>query len=207
MAQAGTQSLIKNEKDHILTNSKLFGKGKILLTVINDSYTWILGNQEEDYSSFWTYILENAARKKENSESLAVNFLPVINKNTGIEFQTETENISQIQINGEKIAFKQHPMMRFQETGSFWPLELGWKSFQFKNTDTNWFYVFDEKAWTEVKASEKLKNTQHFIKQSAENFAERKGELKVYEDTIHPIWFYTLFLLCCTYLWLEVKLY
>ena len=160
-----------------------------------------------DYSSFWTYILENAARKKENSESLAVNFLPVINKNTGIEFQTETENISQIQINGEKIAFKQHPMMRFQVTGSFWPLELGWQSFQFKNTDTNWFYVFDEKAWTEVKALEKLKNTQHFIKQSAENFAERKGELKVYEDTIHPIWFYTLFLLCCTYLWLEVKLY
>jgi hypothetical protein len=207
MAQAGTQSLIKNEKDHILTNSKLFGKGKILLTVINDSYTWILGNQEEDYSSFWTYILENAARKKENSESLAVNFLPVINKNTGIEFQTETENISQIQIKGEKIAFKQHPMMRFQETGSFWPVELGWQSFQFKNTDTNWFYVFDEKAWTEVKASEKLKNTQHFIKQSAENFAARKGELKVYEDTIHPIWFYTLFLLCCTYLWLEVKLY
>ena len=207
MAQAGTQSLVKNERGHILTNSKLFGKGKILLSVINDSYTWMLGNQEEDYSSFWTYILEKAARKKENPESLAVNFLPVINKDIGIEFQTENGNISRIQIKGEKIAFKQHPIMSFQETGSFWPSESGWQSFQFKNTDTNWFFVFDEKAWPQVKASEKLKNTQIFIEQSDKNMTTENEAIKVLEDTIHPIWFYILFLLCCTYLWLEVKLY
>ena len=207
MAQAGTQSLVKNERGHILTNSKLFGKGKILLSVINDSYTWMLGNQEEDYSSFWTYILEKAARKKENPESLAVNFLPVLNKDIGIEFQTENGNISRIQIKGEKIAFKQHPIMSFQETGSFWPSESGWQSFQFKNTDTNWFFVFDEKAWPQVKASEKLKNTQIFIEQSDKNMTTENEAIKVLEDTIHPIWFYILFLLCCTYLWLEVKLY
>ena len=207
LAQAGTQSLVKNERGNILTNSKLFGQGKILLTVINDSYTWMLGNQEEDYSSFWSYILQKAARKKENPEILAVHFLPVINKDTGIEFQTETGNISRIQIKGEKIAFKQHPLMSFQETGSFWPSEPGWQSFQFGNTDSNWFYVFDEKAWTEVKASEKLKNTQNFIEQSAKNITTGNGAVQVYKDTIHPIWFYILFLLCCTYLWLEVKLY
>ena len=207
LAQAGTQSLVKNERGNILTNSKLFGQGKILLTVINDSYTWMLGNQEEDYSSFWSYILQKAARKKENPESLAVHFLPVVNKDTDIEFQTETGNISRIQIKGEKIAFKQHPIISFQETGSFWPSESGWQSFQFKNTDTNWFYVFDEKAWTEVKASEKLKNTQNFIEQSAKNITTRNGAVQVYKDSIHPIWFYILFLLCCTYLWLEVKLY
>jgi hypothetical protein len=207
LAQAGTQSLVKNERGNILTNSKLFGQGKILLTVINDSYTWMLGNQEEDYSSFWSYILQKAARKKENPESLAVRFLPVINKDMGIEFQTETGNKSRIQINGEKIAFKQHPLMSFQETGSFWPSKSGWQSFQFGNNDSNWFYVFDEKAWTEVKASEKLKNTQNFIEQSAKNIPTGNGAVQVYKDTIQPIWFYILFLLCCTYLWLEVKLY
>jgi len=97
--------------------------------------------------------------------------------------------------------------MSFQETGSFWPSEPGWQSFQFGNTDSNWFYVFDEKAWPEVKALEKLKNTQNFIEQSAKNITTGNGAVQVYKDTIHPIWFYILFLLCCTYLWLEVKLY
>ncbi len=207
LGQAGTQSLVKNERGNILTSSKLFGKGKILLTVINDSYTWMLGNQEEDYSSFWSYILQKAARKKENPESLAVHSLPVINKDMGIEIQTESGNKSHFQIKGEKLAFKQHSLMSFQETGSFWPSEPGWQSFQFENTDSNWFYVFDEKAWTEVKASEKLKNTQNFIEQSAKNITTGNGAVQVYKDTIHPIWFYILFLLCCTYLWLEVKLY
>ncbi len=207
LGQAGTQSLVKNERGNILTSSKLFGKGKILLTVINDSYTWMLGNQEEDYSSFWSYILQKAARKKENPESLAVHSLPVINKDMGIEIQTETGNKSHFQIKGEKLAFKQHSLMSFQETGSFWPSEPGWQSFQFENTNSNWFYVFDEKAWTEVKASEKLKNTQNFIEQSAKNITTGNGAVQVYKDTIHPIWFYILFLLCCTYLWLEVKLY
>jgi hypothetical protein len=206
LAQAGTQSLVKSERGNILTNSKLFGQGKILMTVITDSYTWMLGNQEEDYSSLWSYILQKAARKKENTESLAVHFLPVINKDTGIEIQTETGNISRFQIKGKRIALKQHSLMSFQETGSFWAAESGWQSFQFENTDSNWFYVFDEKAWTVVKASEKLKNTQNFIEQSAKKITTGNEAVQVYEDTIHPIWFYILFILCCTYLWLEVKL-
>lgn len=206
LAQAGTQSLVKNESGDILTNSKLSGKGRILLTVINDSYTWMLGNNVEDYSSFWTYILEKAARKKEYSESFAINSLPVINKKTGIEFQRETGTIPDIQINTERIAFMQHPVLSFQQTGSFWPAQTGWQSLQSENTDTNWFYVFDEKAWKGVKASEKLKNTKVSIERSEENITTEKGAIQVYEDTISPIWFYILFLLCCTYLWLEVKL-
>jgi hypothetical protein len=96
--------------------------------------------------------------------------------------------------------------MSFQETGSFWPAESGWQSIQSENNDSNWFYVFDKKAWREVKALEKLKNTRIFIERSEKNITTENGAIKVYEDTIHPIWFYILFLLCCTYLWLEVKL-
>jgi hypothetical protein len=206
MAQTGTQSLVKNESGNILINSKLSGKGRLLLTVINDSYIWILGNKVEDYSSFWSYILGKAARKKENVESFAIHNLPLINKQTEIEFQRETGTIPGIQINNERIAFKQHPFMNFQQTGLFWPSQTGWQSFQTENTDTNWFYVFDKNGWKEVKASEKLKNTRFLIQRSEENNTTKSGTIQVYEDTVSPIWFYILFVLCCTYLWLEVKL-
>lgn len=206
IAQSGTQSLIKNENGDILLNSKLSGKGRILLTVINDSYTWILGNNINDYSSFWAYILEKAGRKKENVESFAIDNLPVINKKTGIEFQSETGTIPGIQINKESITFKQHPVMSFLQTGLFWPSQPGWQSIQSESADTNWFYVFDKNAWKVVKASEKLKNTRIFIERSEEKITSENGALEVYEDSVPSIWFYILFLLCCTYLWLEVKL-
>jgi hypothetical protein len=206
IAQYGTQSLVKNASGDILLNSKLSGKGRMLLTIINDSFTWILGNNMEDYSSFWSYILEKAGRKKENVESFAIDNLPVINKKTGIEFQSETGTIPGIQINKESITFKQHPVMSFLQTGLFWPAHPGWQSIQSESADTNWFYVFDKNAWNVVKASEKLKNTRIFIKRSEEKITSEKEAIEVYEDTVPSIWFYILFLLCCTYLWLEVKL-
>jgi hypothetical protein len=206
IAQSGTQSLVKNESGDILTNSKLSGKGRMLLTVINDSYTWILGNNMEDYSSFWSYILEKAGRKKETSERFVINSLPVINRETGIEFQSETGITPGIQVNKESIAFKQHPMMSFMQTGLFWPSQPGWQSIQSKSADINWLYVFKKNAWNVVKASEKLKNTRIFIERSEEKITSEKEAMKVYEDTVPSIWFYILFLLCCTYLWLEVKL-
>jgi len=206
IAQYGTQSLVKNASGDILLNSKLSGKGRMLLTIINDSFTWILGNNMEDYSSFWSYILEKAGRKKENVESFAIDNLPVINKKTGIEFQSETGTIPGIQINKESITFKQHPVMSFLQTGLFWPAHPGWQSIQSESVDTNWFYVFDKNAWNVVKASEKLKNTRIFIKRSEEKITSEKEAIEVYEDTVPSIWFYILFLLCCTYLWLEVKL-
>ena len=206
IAQSGTQSLVKNENGDILLNSKLSGKGKILLTVINDSYTWILGNNIDDYSSFWSYILEKAGRKKENAESFAMDNLPVINKKMGIEFQNETGTIPGIQINKESLTFKQHPLMSFLQTGLFWPAHVGWQSFQTEGTDTNWFYVFDKNAWKIIKASEKLKNTRTFSERSEDIIISEKGTKQMNEDTVPPIWFYILFVLCCTYLWLEVKL-
>jgi hypothetical protein len=206
LAQTGTQSLVKNESGDILTNSKLSGKGRMLLTVINDSYTWILGNNMEDYASFWSYILEKAGRKKETSESFVINSFPVINSKTGIEFQSETSVTPGIQVNKESIPFKQHPVMSFLKTGLFWPAQPGWQSIQSGSADTNWFFVFKENAWNVVKASEKLINTRNFIEQSEEKITSEKEATEVYEDTVPSIWFYILFLLCCTYLWLEVKL-
>jgi hypothetical protein len=198
MPQAGSQNLVKNELGDILINSKLLGKGKLVLSLINDTYTWILGNQIKDYTSFWTYILQKAAKKKDVAVSYTFPQIVVINK-----FNEIGTDSSRLKINDDKITLIQDPILQFEQKGIWWPKNSGWQS---ANDDNSWLYTFEESAWPLVRASQRLNDTKKSL--TAENQGDKKdGEFySNYEDRLSPIWFYLLFLICCTYLWLEQKL-
>jgi hypothetical protein len=198
MPQAGSQNLVKNELGDILINSKLLGKGKLILSLINDTYTWILGNQIKDYTSFWTFILQKAAKKKDVAVSYTFPQIVVINK-----FNEIGTDSSRLKINDDKITLIQDPILQFEQKGIWWPKNSGWQS---ANDDNSWLYTFEESAWPLVRASQRLNDTKKSL--TAENQGDKKdGEFySNYEDRLSPIWFYLLFLICCTYLWLEQKL-
>jgi hypothetical protein len=198
MPQSGTQSLVKNESGDILISSKLLGKGRIVLSLINDSYTWVLGNQLNDYSSFWTYILQKAGKKKESSVNYILPQIPIINK----ELQLSSDSLK-LNINNDQLALIQDPVLQFEHRGSWWPEKTGWQSI---DNEQEWIYVFDKSAWRGVRAAEKIKNTKKRWMREKKESIEEKFANSIYEDKVSAIWFYILFLLCCTYLWLEEKL-
>lgn len=207
MPQPGTQALVKNERGNILVSSRLSGKGRIMLSTIADSYTWMLGNNNRDYTSYWSFILEKAARKKEVPESWSLNTLPLVNTALRMEVETEQDILPSVLANGSRITFSQDPVLDFRWSGIFWPSESGWQSFRSVNSDTNWFYVSDNSAWKAIRAGEKLKNTRKFIEHAASDVTANTGLAQTYTDSVPPVWFYILFLLCCTYLWLEAKMF
>lgn len=198
MPQSGTQSLVKNESGDILISSKLLGKGRIVLSLINDSYTWVLGNQLNDYSSFWTYILQKAGKKKESSVNYILPQIPILDQ----ELQLSSDS-SRLNINDDQIALIQDPVLQFEQRGNWWPKNIGWQSI---DNEQEWIYVFDKSAWRGVRAAEKIKNTKKRWMLEKKESIEEKFANSIYEDQISAIWFYILFLLCCTYLWLEEKL-
>ncbi|WP_291399788.1 hypothetical protein [Daejeonella sp.] len=198
MPQSGTQSLVKNESGDILISSKLLGKGRIVLSLINDSYTWVLGNQLNDYSSFWTYILQKAGKKKESSVNYILPQIPILDQ----ELQLSSDS-SQLNINNDQIALIQDPILQFEQRGSWWPKNTGWQPI---DNEQEWIYVFDKSAWRGVRAAEKTKNTKKRWMREKKESIEEKFANSIYEDQFSAIWFYILFLLCCTYLWLEEKL-
>jgi hypothetical protein len=198
MPQSGTQSLVKNELGDILISSKLLGRGKIVLSLINDTYTWVLGNQLNDYSSFWTYVLQKAGKKKEIAVNYSIPQIPIINK----ELQLSSDSLK-LNINGDQLALIQDPVLQFEQRGSWWPEKTGWQSI---DNEKEWIYVFDESAWKGVRAAEKIKNTKKRWMLEKKDSIKEKFANSIYEDQFSAIWFYILFLLCCTYLWLEEKL-
>jgi hypothetical protein len=203
------QALVRDEKANILVSSKLYGKGRILLSSITDTYTWILGNDPKSYSSYWSELIGNVARLKELSSVWALKDpFPVLNQETSILIETGSDTIPIARSEAEFLKFAQNPVLGFQWIAPFWPKKTGWHLLEngvSQKSVQGWFYVFNKTDWASVKAVKKIKNNNEAAEKSVSENNEENISAEFYRETVPPIYFFLLFLLSCTYLWLEAK--
>jgi hypothetical protein len=96
-------------------------------------------------------------------------------------------------------------MQSFRWTAEYWPRKAGWQKISSGDKDTFW-YVFEEKDWQSVRASKKIQNTAKFINTNR-NVPQQTGkDIRTYKYTFPAIYFFILFLIACSYLWIERKL-
>jgi hypothetical protein len=209
LPKEGNMPLVRDDQSNILVSSQLLGKGRILLSSINDTYTWILGNDLKSYSSYWSKLFGNVARMKELSSVWVLKDpLPVLNQETSIILESGSDSIPVASSETELLKFAQDPILGFQWAAPFWPKKTGWNLLETgipPNSIQSWFYVFNKNDWATVNDTEKIKNNR---KMSVESFTEsiaQNSSDRYYPEVIPPIFFYLLFLLSCTYLWLEAK--
>lgn len=209
LPKEGNQALVKDDKANIIVSSKLFGRGRILLSSINDSYTWILGNDLKSYSSYWSKLIGDVARKKElNSVWALKDPLPVLNQETAFIIESGPDSIPVASSEGDLLKFAQDQVLGFQWTAPFWPRKTGWQLLETRNSPDsiqNWFYVFNKNDWASVNAAEKIKNNRKFSEESFSESNDQNISERYYRETVPPAYFFILFLLSCTYLWLEAK--
>ncbi|HQS04349.1 MAG TPA: hypothetical protein PLT16_01775, partial [Daejeonella sp.] len=125
-------------------------------------YTWILGNDLKSYSSYWSELIGNVARKKELSSVWALKDpLPALNQETSIIIETGSDSIPVARSEAELLKFEQNPVLGFQWTAPYWPQKTGWQLLETGNSPDSvqsWFYVFNKNDWASVHAVEKIKN-------------------------------------------------
>jgi hypothetical protein len=205
----GNQALVKDDKANIIVSSKLSGRGRILLSSITDTYTWMLGNDLKSYSSYWSELIGNVARRKElNSVWALKDPIPVLNQETSIIIETSSDSIPVARSEGDLLKFKQNPVLGFQWTAPYWPQKTGWHLLEAgnsQNTMQSWFYVYNKEDWASVKAIEKIKNNNKVAENTLPGSNEQNSVERYYRETVPPAYFFILFLLSCTYLWLEAK--
>ncbi|HQT22725.1 MAG: hypothetical protein B7X86_10875 [Sphingobacteriales bacterium 17-39-43] len=205
----GNQALVMDDKANIIVSSKLSGRGRILLSSITDTYTWILGNDLKSYSSYWSELIGNVARKKELSSVWALKDpLPALNQETSIIIETGSDSIPVARSEAELLKFEQNPVLGFQWTAPYWPQKTGWQLLETGNSPDSvqsWFYVFNKNDWASVHAVEKIKNNRKFSEESFTESNEQNISVRYYREEVPPVYFFILFLLSCTYLWLEAK--
>ncbi len=201
----GEQSLVKDSKNHTLAALRLYGSGRMVISTVNDTYTWVLGNNSAAYSSYWSHILTRVARKTGSNESWSHNGFPSINDQVKLTLETDPGSLPSAVIENSTLHFSQDPAMFFRWSAVYWPSETGWQSVS-RGKQQQALYIFDKDDWKSVKAANKTKGTQLFI--SSRNINIKPGEtaFRTYNYEVPAVYFFILFLICCGYLWIEGKM-
>jgi hypothetical protein len=201
----GEQALVRDNANHVLVSSRLYGAGRMVVSTLSDTYTWMLTNNSFDYSSYWSHILEHAARKAEVSESWAVlEQYPVINSPAHIRIEGSATNIPSASVGNTPLNFAQDVAHSYRWSAPYWPSESGWHTIRSGNKESSW-YVYDKNDWVSVRAVEKAENTARFINERKNLVRKAEGVAGTYLYRVPAIWFYILFLLSMGYLWWEGK--
>jgi hypothetical protein len=202
----GEQLLVRDNKNHILASSKLYGAGRLVVSTVPDTYTWMLSNNSAYYSSYWSHILEKAARKSQVENSWAVlNNLPVVHSPVQLQMESSSSIFPSASIDDSHLHLSQNAIQSTRWTAQYWPTKAGWEKIPSGDKDTFW-YVFDDADWLSVRRTQKIQNTTNFIS-SKRTISQQSGkEIRTYKYTIPAIYFFIVFLICCGYLWIERKL-
>ena len=204
--QGADQPLLMENSGLILVNSKLSGMGKIVFSTLNNTYTWKLSGKNQEYSSFWSHVIEKTTRKERANLQIAVaEQFPLINNKNTILVQSNSFEIPGISSGESLIALEQNPIIINQWNGNFWPLSEGWNSVTGKISEKFWWYVYNPSDWKSVIAVQNSKATARFANRQAKNLDSSIVEQKTVEAKVPAIIFYLLFLAFCTYLWIETK--
>jgi len=202
--QPGTQVLVQDEAAHLVVSSKLYGSGKLLLSTLNNTFTWQLSGKQKEYASFWSMLLSKAAKKISRKENLAYPFFASKNSMTPLFLET-ADKTTALKVNGKAVYLSQNPAIPFLQEGIFWPDQTGWLPVSTGGNSANWVYIFDQTDWKALKAAKKIKRTQQYARQfnvKQQNIQHQQKEQQVF---VPPFCFYLLFLLSCSFLWTETK--
>lgn len=193
-AVPGLQPLVWDPQQHILAGSSLYGEGRLLLTTLANTYTWILSGKSEAYQSLWSLLLQQAARQQPLQDHWRTE-LSFPKMHRPVPLQLETVNPSPAAtVNTAPLSLSQDAALPFRWQGIYWPSQAGWQLALSSQGDSSWWYAFAEKDWQYLSAREELSSRGMTAAQAGNT---RRAPL---------IWFMILFMLSVVFLWAEEKL-
>lgn len=199
----GTQPLVKT-KEQILAGSTLYGSGKLVFTTLNNTFSWMLGGNKQDYTALWSALINKAARKNDEVKNeIQFSSLPVIHE--PVTIRVSQGNSSAIGINNELTAPAQNPDVPFEWAVAYEPSSAGWQNIKQGDKLSNWF-AYDENNWKTLRSAEKVAATKKYADTHPNSqIVTKQIQQKVWIE-VPMLYFYILLLAACTFLWIETKL-
>ncbi|MBW4888289.1 hypothetical protein KXQ82_01115 [Mucilaginibacter sp. HMF5004] len=201
----GTQILVSDARNKALVSTCLAGSGKVIFSTINNTYSWMLAGDENDYTAYWSLLISKAARKAAVPVSInLVDDFPQVNHETRMQVLSGSAP-GQVSVAATNPAFVQSVAMPFLWSASIWPVKPGWQTVANIGDDGNDFYAFSEKDWKTIKNMRKIFVTNSYTKENLLNYTLRTSTERPIVKPISQIWFYLLLLAACSFLWAEAK--
>ena len=194
----------KDKSDRILTQTTLFGKGKVTGSVLVNSYKWILEGNLNSYQRYWSNIISNTAKIKSNKTQYEIfPQIPTIGGPMRIVVNQDGSSVPIIKLNSQLLSPRQNVALPMEWDVKSFPISTGWNTLDI-NGEQHSLYVYPKEAWLSVKnANTSMEN----IKASSTSQPTKSNYVIKKENKRVPIWiFFVLFLLSAGFLWLEPKI-
>lgn len=206
------QPLIKDSQNRVVAAAKIMNQGKIGLSLIKDTYRWVLEGQTHSHAAYWSFLISELARKTDNQDKLLLPNPPIYFVDEPLEIRLFSQSV---QLGGVISTKMEKPdSLRFQQDISehhlwrttFWPLNSGWHSIKTTSGVTTSFYVYERDEWQTWQQADKISATQRYALRDAPRFQAGTDEgMQTGYKPIPLTWIFLVFLACCTFLWAEKK--
>jgi hypothetical protein len=206
--QPQQQALLKDKAGRVLMATGLSGGGKIVVSTVASTYTWMLSGQRDDYAKFWSRSINNTIRKQEQGQNWQTEpGLPVKAQQVKLVLQAAAgPRPPVVTVGKEKLLSVQNDVLPYSWRSIFWPEESGWNTLTLPESKRDFLFVYENNDWTSLKNQELLQQNILFAKNSVQKSHNEKLESENYKKEVSHWWFLTIFLISVTYLWFETKL-
>ncbi|MBE7171252.1 MAG: hypothetical protein INR73_11720 [Williamsia sp.] len=204
--QPGSQALVQTASaTGVVAGSALYGAGKIVLTTIPNSYSWLLAGNNKTYEAYWSLLIKKSLRKKVAPATWSfLPSIPFVDEPVTLQVETESDRPPVYPVSNTGVAYAQNFLLPFAWQALYWPLE-GWQTTGSVADPVHW-YVWGKKNWKGVQAKHKQAITRNYVLQQTSS-REQVGVAGTSSSLPLPkIYFFIIFLFSAGFLWIEKKL-
>ncbi|MGH7491082.1 MAG: hypothetical protein ACREOO_01675 [bacterium] len=208
----GTKPLIRDDAGRWLAAAEVRGQGTIGLSLIRDSYRWVLEGKPEVHAAYWSYLLSELARQSSSQKDQwnVRHGTPVfVDQPLALTVQTSSADPIGLVTTGagtiDSIFMAQDVVEPGRWHGTFWPRASGWHAIATQAGEASRFYVSVATQWQTWQQAQKNAATRQHAAYSTSVSHQRLAPFPASAEPIPRIWFFLTFLLGAGYLWVERK--
>ena len=203
-------TLVSGPSQVLAAASRRLGLGFVVVSVVPETFRWVMQGHAPIYASFWNRLLTAAMPPAPTAATWRVStrwprpYQP-LTLHLAATFPEALPTVAPLAGGpAVRLALRQDTRLPEWSTAQFWPAAAGWHQLRGPGTTAHNFFVYPAAAWAGPEQQER----RQAIAQRAAPTAVITTSLAT-ETVAQPwptAWFFGLFLLAAGYLWLEEKL-
>lgn len=189
------------------------GLGRVGASLIENTYQLLLQDQQPAYTRLWTEILNAFVKAESSTPIIKAEFPAFVTNRHQLEFWQPEGEMPEVVLTEPDGGEQLLPLMQdIQISGLwhayFWPSQPGPHRIKMQGSDSLSFMVYPENRLAALRQFQDIKETFTFVdkREVSASSDYKRGKGRYRHKAASLLWFYGLFLLSMSGLWIEHKL-
>lgn len=211
-AQWGMQAIFQDEMSRMVAGRSQQGKGALAVTLVTNSFKWILEGNASFHAAYWSQLLSAVARRDADRDIWRIIPEGPVFTNQPLVLQMfsssekPTTRMASTSQSPQQLALLQDRNFPSHWQGRFWPRKSGWHRAESQAGPPFWFFVHRRSSWQTYQQWQKIEDTRQAALLSQFQAEESPTQTYPRLRRLPASWFFTIFLSCMAVLWFIRKL-